>query len=83
MSSYRALARRYRPQRLVGIGRVYEPTAEEPYWVEVQPYYGHVLITINDNGKRLQRVVGTSEDMDAAIVDETVRQMISELGMLQ
>ena len=77
---YQALARRYRPARLAVIGRVYDPTPDDPYTVTVRPFMtAGILVTVSGaEGPSVERLIDTPS-MDDALVDETVRQLIAEI----
>jgi hypothetical protein len=92
MAEDRALARRYRPARFTAAGRVFEPTAQEPYRLELRPFAGAVLVAVvAGNSKRRARAVAGDvkrraravavHSLDDAAVAEASLQLAAEMGL--
>jgi hypothetical protein len=77
--SFLGLARRYRPQRLAVEGRVYDPTPDFPFSVEVRPWMDGIMVSVTRGGHTTARFVAT-RDMDDPAVDTVASFAAAQLG---
>jgi hypothetical protein len=73
------LARRYRPQPLAVDGRVYEPTPEFPFRVEVRPWMDGIMVSVTRGGHTIAHFVAT-RDMDDPAVETAAGFAAAQLG---